>query len=556
LENECVEMVQSACQRVRWSPWQKFLRIPLKQFSFYSPTPEDRILRAVRRELVDLGERALAQLSQITPDESNGRLLHCTRETLKQGIEATTFPEQELRGLLAAFAPRAPSSATTRAPNAHAEIETWLAKYQAFRKRLTWLLDPELTRQNLSTLDPVRDGDQLSSLLKLDFRPEFLFCAWGLTIQRISQVEPVATFFHATGTAESTPLLRTEDTLIHIYYFQNWGLDSWHGRKAVESMNRIHGRYFIHNDGMKYVLLNGAFTVLDALEVVGNRPLTEQEKLGFFHSHIEMGQAMNIQELTHSWDEMYGWFHGLNKAFRAPLPEKIRMWHSLEDNFDRDAKIPYLVSRYRRWLENTGMEETCRQSLGIERPSPRKSKFALSMVKFVAKMRRALPNEPYIESLQNFISYPNGVDITGAGEKQRSPRLPSGCPFAFKALPESTHPKDQLPLMHVKDAPPAPELKIFSWDEVKKHNTPDDLWVVFGGYVYDLSSFAQNHPGGVDVLVRGSGKDMTRAYEKAKHSDLTRVFALNFRIGRIEAHKTVHSESGKLRVAELQLGAE
>ena len=87
-------------------------------------------------------------------------------------------------------------------------------------------------------------------------------------------------------------------------------------------MNSIHGRYFIHNDGMKYVLLNAAFTILDGLDVIGHRPLAEKERLGYFHAQIHMGQAMNIQGLSHSWHEMYGWFCDLNRKFSKLRPAK------------------------------------------------------------------------------------------------------------------------------------------------------------------------------------------------------------------------------------------
>lgn len=37
---------------------------------------------------------------------------------------------------------------------------------------------------------------------------------------------------------------------------------------------------------------------------IGHRPLTDVERLGYFHAQIVMGQAMKIQELSHSWDEI------------------------------------------------------------------------------------------------------------------------------------------------------------------------------------------------------------------------------------------------------------
>lgn len=35
-------------------------------------------------------------------------------------------------------------------------------------------------------------------------------------------------------------------------------------------------------------------------------------------------------------------------------------------------------------------------------------------------------------------------------------------------------------------------------EEIAKHNTPDDLWIVVENTVYDLTEFAPQHPGGGD----------------------------------------------------------
>ena len=34
--------------------------------------------------------------------------------------------------------------------------------------------------------------------------------------------------------------------------------------------------------------------------------------------------------------------------------------------------------------------------------------------------------------------------------------------------------------------------------ELDKHAKPDDCWIVVNGKVYDLATFAPNHPGGPD----------------------------------------------------------
>ncbi|CAK5262452.1 unnamed protein product [Mycena citricolor] len=57
-------------------------------------------------------------------------------------------------------------------------------------------------------------------------------------------------------------------------------------------------------------------------------------------------------------------------------------------------------------------------------------------------------------------------------------------------------------------------LKQYTYEEVSKHNKPGDLWVVIDAKVYDLSKFADLHPGGPSVLFAEgiAGKDSTEAF--------------------------------------------
>ena len=47
--------------------------------------------------------------------------------------------------------------------------------------------------------------------------------------------------------------------------------------------------------------------------------------------------------------------------------------------------------------------------------------------------------------------------------------------------------------------------KTFTFEDIQKHTTRSDCWVVIEGKVYDVTKFLDEHPGGGDLLVQASG---------------------------------------------------
>ncbi len=53
----------------------------------------------------------------------------------------------------------------------------------------------------------------------------------------------------------------------------------------------------------------------------------------------------------------------------------------------------------------------------------------------------------------------------------------------------------------------------FSAEEVSHHITPDSLWLVAHGKVYDATLWVETHPGGAAALLRRGGLDATRDFD-------------------------------------------
>ena len=82
------------------------------------------------------------------------------------------------------------------------------------------------------------------------------------------------------------------------------------------------------------------------------------------------------------------------------------------------------------------------------------------------------------------------------------------------------------------------EVKTYTVDEVAKHNSPDDCWLVIHGKVYDVTSFIPQHPGG-DIITQYCGKDATEVFENrpgsgTPHSDTARQLLENYYIGELK----------------------
>lgn len=64
---------------------------------------------------------------------------------------------------------------------------------------------------------------------------------------------------------------------------------------------------------------------------------------------------------------------------------------------------------------------------------------------------------------------------------------------------------------------PNADTRIITLTQLNEHNTQKDLWISVHGKVYNLTSFAHDHPGGIDVLTDNAGLDGTETFDYAGH---------------------------------------
>jgi len=89
----------------------------------------------------------------------------------------------------------------------------------------------------------------------------------------------------------------------------------------------------------------------------------------------------------------------------------------------------------------------------------------------------------------------------------------------------------------------ADKVQKYSWDEVKKHITPEDSWIVHNNKVYDVSNW-YNHPGGA-VIFTHSGDDMTDIFA-AFHAKGSMKAMNQFYIGDLIPETVQHKDKKQL----------
>eukprot|EP00299_Pterocystis_sp_00344_P012590 c606_g1_i1.p1 GENE.c606_g1_i1~~c606_g1_i1.p1 ORF type:complete len:529 (-),score=89.33 c606_g1_i1:24-1568(-) len=71
----------------------------------------------------------------------------------------------------------------------------------------------------------------------------------------------------------------------------------------------------------------------------------------------------------------------------------------------------------------------------------------------------------------------------------------------------------------------------YTLEEVKKHNTPADCWIVVDGRVLDVTKFARMHPGGQLILQEMGGKDASEEFWTYHRMEILQKYVPRLQIG-------------------------
>lgn len=86
--------------------------------------------------------------------------------------------------------------------------------------------------------------------------------------------------------------------------------------------------------------------------------------------------------------------------------------------------------------------------------------------------------------------------------------------------------------------------KVYSLEEVAKHKTANNYWIVLEDRIYDVSDFLFDHPGGPEILKNHAGLDATEDWLRQGHSSEAKKRMAKYFIGALEARKPVYNADG------------
>jgi predicted heme/steroid binding protein len=467
------------------------------------PLRADAVEAAVTEELTDQRARALQALGSKVP---------AARAAL-EACSGAAFPHAALERLRRQAVPEEASI-----------LGDVLDRYHRFERRLGWLLRPS-TLEEVEKLDPHADRNQIYHFVSYDFRLEQKLFAVLFELAPV-MVPYSALMFASTGEFELRAFKRINDTVMFFSNMIEWGLDSKRGRDAVARLNTIHGRYTLPSELFRFILSGIMFIPVHFNERLGWRRFTDVERLGWFYTFAEMGRAMNIAGVTDDFDEMHAWWRDMVARAGETSPVGQKVFHQIVvqvlATYPAPLRRPLLAAII------CGMPDPYRHALDIPPPPEDLVAEVRQALRFVGLLSRDLPRVPWIRSLQLHPLYRQIGDI---GVGQRSAYMPR--PPAAPSLAENAgYPREQKPVVSAGALSPA-ALPEMTMDEVARHSSAGDAWIAIDGYVYDVTRFLYDHPGGHAVLARHFGRDASEAFAKVGHSRGALVMMANFRIGRV-----------------------
>lgn len=274
--------------------------------------------------------------------------------------------------------------------------------------------DPVLRR--IKGLDPENDWAEIYRLHAAEAFPFDLFRSLELALFRTYCVPSVGLLLDQTQEFEQRTQKRYDDTVLLLATAFERGLASPAGRAAVKQVNRIHQRFDISNEDMRYVLSTFVVIPIRWLDRYGWRPLHEHERVATNRYYYELGTLMGIKDIPKTWQAMSALMDDYEREHLAYSDASRHVGIATRELFVR--WFPHVPASLIRTSVHALLDEPTRAAMGLPAaPSLVRRAVDLGLLLRGKAMALVPPRgTPFTAEGSWFVrSYPDGVDIATLG---------------------------------------------------------------------------------------------------------------------------------------------
>ena len=78
---------------------------------------------------------------------------------------------------------------------------------------------------------------------------------------------------------------------------------------------------------------------------------------------------------------------------------------------------------------------------------------------------------------------------------------------------------------------PTASTPVLTVNEVAKHKTKNDCWIIIEGQVYNVTDFLNDHPGGKRAILMYGGKDATKEFKMLHNKSILKKYGKGLHLG-------------------------
>ena len=280
-------------------------------------------------------------------------------------------------------------------------------------------------RDRIQQLDPRADYHEIVLLVGSYEFPWLIRRSMEFALFRTYGVPRMSRLLDHTGQFRLHGQRRTDDTALLLSEVVENGYKSPRGRQALRMINRMHGKYGIHNDDMLYTLSAIIFESMTWIKKYGWRSLTQNEIQANYNFWVVIGTHMAIKNIPESLAALERWQREYERDNLRYAPTNRRV---------ADASSQVILNMFPRFahplvrqMVYALLDDDLRRAFGYPRPWPLVSAVMHGGLLLAGKSMRFMPprREPCLVTKGKIRSYPDGYrleelgppeEIHGAGE--------------------------------------------------------------------------------------------------------------------------------------------